>query len=263
MRHGRVASLPAARYLEAAIREVQMTTVKFSLPKTVLVADDDADTRTIVEATVLALGCTPKLAASGSEAIALLQQGLPDLAILDIMMPGPDGLQVCERLKRQAGGEVVPVLMLTARDSMEDKVAALEEGADDYLTKPFHYQELQARIHALLRVRELNLQLKAKHDQLVATQQRLVERERELVAHQLAGTAAHSLGQPLSAIILNCHLLEALGPEDPKYQTALGAIRVDTQRMAQMLEQLKEVDPRQTRKYCDGVEILDLEGKKR
>ncbi|NLF24042.1 MAG: response regulator [Deltaproteobacteria bacterium] len=199
------------------------------------------------------------LAVDGEAALYACGEALPDLAILDVMMPGTDGLQVCGQLKRRTGGEFVPVLMLTARDTIDDKIAALQEGADDYLTKPFKFKELQIRIEALLRMRDLNLQLQAKNEELAAMQQKLVEQERQLVANQLAGTAAHGLGQPLSAITLNCHLLEVLSPDDPKYQHALYAIKSDVKRMVGMLEKLRNVDARQTREYYDGVDILEIE----
>ena len=236
-----------------------MKITNFSLPKIVLIADDDADTRDIVSTAVSILGCTPMLAVDGEAAMLACGEALPDLAILDVMMPGTDGLQVCSGLKSRPGGEFIPVLMLTARDAVEDKVAALEKGADDYLTKPFNFQELQVRIRSLLRIRELNLQLQAKNEELKTVQAKLVEQERQLVASQMAGTAAHRLGQPLSAIILNCHLLETLPPEDSKYRTALSAVKDDAGRMAEMLEKLKKVDARATWEYYKGIDILELE----
>jgi DNA-binding response OmpR family regulator len=236
-----------------------MVLTKYSLPKVVLIADDDFDTREIVSTVVSQLGCTPMLAEDGNAALAICAETIPDLAILDIMMPGRSGLEVCEELKRRNEGGLVPVLILTARDSLEDKVAALEEGADDYLTKPFNFQELQVRIKALLRVRELNLQLQEKNDELRRMQQKLVEQERQLVAGQLAGAASHKLGQPLSAILLNCHLVECLKPEDERYKTALQAVKADARRMVEMLEQLKKVDARATEGYFGGVDILQLD----
>jgi heavy metal response regulator len=90
--------------------------------------------------------------ASGEDALALLDVTPYDLVILDIMLPGIDGMQVCRELRR--AGHSVPVLMLTARDSLEDKVIGLDTGADDYLTKPFAFPEFLARVRALLRRQE-------------------------------------------------------------------------------------------------------------
>jgi len=84
----------------------------------------------------------------GSQALARFGQIKPDLVVLDIMLPGADGLAICKEIRRQSQ---VPIIMLTARDEVTDKVVGLEVGADDYLTKPFHPQELVARAKALLR----------------------------------------------------------------------------------------------------------------
>ena len=148
--------------------------------------------------------------------------------------------------------------MLTARTDVKDKVFALEGGAEDYLTKPFHYQELQARINALLRVRDLNVQLKDKNDELTALQGKVVAQERQLAVHQLAGTAAHQLGQPLAAIMLNCHLIENLPPTDARHQKALMAVKSDAKRMGEMIERLKRTDAGKQGEYFGKDAILKV-----
>jgi two-component system, OmpR family, response regulator MprA len=89
------------------------------------------------------------LAADGSEGLASATVSRPDLVVLDVLMPGVDGLEVCRTLR--AGGDRTPILMLTARDAVADRVEGLEAGADDYLVKPFALEELLARVRALLR----------------------------------------------------------------------------------------------------------------
>lgn len=88
-------------------------------------------------------------ACDGEQALERIAERPHDLVILDVSMPGLDGLEVCRRVRR--GGERVPILMLTARDAVDDRVAGLEAGADDYLVKPFALRELKARLRALLR----------------------------------------------------------------------------------------------------------------
>jgi len=101
------------------------------------------------------------VARDGEEALARAQVNIYDLIILDVMLPRKDGFAVCRELR--ATGSAVPILMLTARDTVEDKVAGLDTGADDYLPKPFDFEELLARVRALLRrkdalaTRHLNL----------------------------------------------------------------------------------------------------------
>ncbi len=115
----------------------------------ILVVDDDAPVRRMLERTLAGEGNDVRSAADGPEALVEIERRLPDLVILDVAMPGMDGLAVCRRLR--AKGIVVPILLLTARDAIADRVAGLDAGADDYLVKPFAPPELAARVRALTR----------------------------------------------------------------------------------------------------------------
>lgn len=230
--------------------------------RTILMADDDADTRAIVSSAISMLNHHFVEASDGAQALRLAKEVNVDLAILDVMMPEMNGNAVCEAIKGMEGGEYIPILMLTARDSVKDKVSSLEGGADDYLTKPFHYQELQARIKALLRVRELNLRLREQNEQLREMQEKLVQQERQILVSQLAGTAAHQLGQPLSAIMLNCHLIDTLPAGDERSKRALAAIKQDAKRMAELIEKLRNADANKKSSYHGSTEILNIDDKK-
>jgi two-component system response regulator MprA len=117
---------------------------------TILVVDDDQAVRDALRRALLMQGYSVELAADGQEALTTLANGsLVDLLILDVLMPHVDGIEVTRRLR--ADGSAVPILMLTARDQISDRVAGLEAGADDYLVKPFALEELVARVRALLR----------------------------------------------------------------------------------------------------------------
>ncbi len=120
-------------------------------PIRVLVVDDDSKIRTVVRRGLAYEGFRVVEAASGEEGLEKAREHLPQFVILDVMMPGIDGLEVTRRLR--AGGDEVAILMLTARDEVKDRVEGLETGADDYLVKPFNFEELLARVHALLRRR--------------------------------------------------------------------------------------------------------------
>lgn len=226
--------------------------------KVILIADDDPDALDLVGLGVSTLGFQPVEARDGNEAWQKFEEYSPDLAVLDLMMPGLSGNDVCAKIKKSELGAHVPVIILTARDGLQDKVTALEGGADDYLTKPFHVPELQARLKALLRVRELNLNLRDKNQKLLAAQEKLIQQERQLLVMQLAGTAAHQLGQPLSAILLNCHLLEKISVDDARFGQALAAIKQDAKRMAELIERLKTVDPAKKESYHGEMQILDI-----
>ena len=115
----------------------------------ILVADDDLEILALVARHLSALPAEVVEASDGEEALRLTQREKPDLVVLDVMMPIVDGLEACRRLR--ASGSNVPVLMLTARAEVSDRVAGLDAGADDYLAKPFALEELLARTRALLR----------------------------------------------------------------------------------------------------------------
>ncbi len=115
----------------------------------VLVVDDDPPLRRMLERTLSAEGYEVSVAADGGAALVAVERSAPDVIVLDVRMPVLDGLAVCRRLRSK--GLPTPILMLTARDAVPDRVAGLEAGADDYLVKPFAVQELIARLHALVR----------------------------------------------------------------------------------------------------------------
>ncbi len=114
----------------------------------VLVVDDEDHIVELARLYLTREGYEVEGVGDGSQALARFGQVKPDLVILDIMLPGADGIAICKEIRKQSQ---VPIIMLTARDEVTDKVVGLEVGADDYLTKPFHPQELVARAKALLR----------------------------------------------------------------------------------------------------------------
>jgi DNA-binding response OmpR family regulator len=125
----------------------------------VLVVEDEATIAESVAARLRAEGFAVQIAGDGPSAVAAVRRDRPDLVVLDVMLPGFDGLEVCRRIQTGGGGRgvmsepagTIPVLMLTARDDETDLLVGLAVGADDYLTKPFSMRELTARVHALLR----------------------------------------------------------------------------------------------------------------
>jgi DNA-binding response OmpR family regulator len=114
----------------------------------ILVVEDERAIAEAVAARLRAEGFAVEIAADGPGAVAAARRSRPDLVVLDIMLPGFDGLEVCRRIQVE---RPVPVIMLTARDDETDLLVGLAVGADDYLTKPFSVRELAARVHALLR----------------------------------------------------------------------------------------------------------------
>ncbi len=119
--------------------------------QSVLVVEDEEDIRELVSYNLLKEGYQVAGVASGEDALSAVESKAPDLILLDIMLPGLDGLRVCRKLKEDARYESIPVIMLTARGEEADVVAGLNMGADDYVTKPFSPKVLLARVQAVLR----------------------------------------------------------------------------------------------------------------
>ena len=115
----------------------------------ILVVDDESAVREAIERALRLDGYEVAVAGDGREALETLEERAPDAVVLDVLMPRIDGLELCRRLRGR--GDRTPVLMLTARDAVADRVAGLDAGADDYLVKPFALEELLARVRALLR----------------------------------------------------------------------------------------------------------------
>jgi two-component system, OmpR family, response regulator MprA len=115
----------------------------------VLVVEDDQSVRDAVARALRYEGYDVRTAVDGNDALVHIADDDPDVVVLDVLMPGTDGLEVCRRLRAQ--GDLRPILMLTARHEVTDRVAGLDAGADDYLVKPFALDELSARMRALLR----------------------------------------------------------------------------------------------------------------
>lgn len=118
------------------------------MPERILVVEDEHKIANLLRRGLLYEGYTVDLAANGETGLQMARDNPPDLVILDVMLPGIDGLEVCRRLRAASD---VPILMLTAKDAIPDRVAGLDSGADGYMVKPFDFDELLARVRALLR----------------------------------------------------------------------------------------------------------------
>lgn len=148
-----------------------------------------------------------KTAANAVAALALLRAQRPHLILSDVMMPGPDGVAFCKAVKHDESLRHIPVILLTARASVESKITGLEAGADDYVTKPFHPDELKARIASLLRMRQIERELRRSHtrlgrayDELRETQLKLIQAEKLASIGTLVAGVAHEINNPISFI---------------------------------------------------------------
>jgi DNA-binding response OmpR family regulator len=146
-------------------------------PARILVVDDVPENVRLLEAVLEAQGYDVVSATDGEGALELAASAEPDLVLLDVMMPPPDGLAVCRRLREQPDTEMLPVIMLTASEGSE-KRTAIEAGADDFIPKPFDRDELLTRIRSLLRIKRFHDTIKAQADELLELNRTLEERVR-------------------------------------------------------------------------------------
>src|SRR6516225_8888181 len=146
------------------------------MTREVLVVEDDEDIAKLVKLQLLELSCNVKLASDGVKGLAEAQSKPYDLLILDLMLPGMSGLEICQRIRGQ--DRYTPVLMLTSKSTELDRVLGLEMGADDYLTKPFSVLELAARVKAIFRLVEMMANTAAGEHTLIECEDLKIEVER-------------------------------------------------------------------------------------
>jgi DNA-binding response OmpR family regulator len=247
---------------------------------TVLVCDDDSDTRLLVSSTISSLGFNVQTVVDGQEAIDFCRATLPDVIIMDVMMPRVTGFEFLVWLRKNVT-TFVPVLLLTALEEVDHRVEGFEFGADDYMTKPFHWRELQARVEALLRIRNLmhkledrKSELEEANAELARTQSLLIKQERETTALQMAATAAHNLGQPMTTVMLDLYVIEKLigklqqGDSTDKTlvksaSDSLSTIKEQCNRMREIIASLQSLDPAKTQNYLGDVKLLDVSTRKK
>jgi DNA-binding response OmpR family regulator len=185
------------------------------------------------------------MARDGQEALRIAEQ-VPELSlvILDVMMPGMDGLEVCRRLRGRQGDRYVPIILATALNPDHHLEQGLAAGADDYLTKPFNQAEVLARIRTALR-------LKRALDGLLEA--------RELAtAAAMAVTLGHEINNPLAVVMGNLQLLLNHGVPDEQTRRKLQAARDATEHIQQLLQRLANMKKVVTTTYLGEVQMLDL-----
>ena len=165
-------------------------------PARVLVVDDHPINLQLLQAYLAAVDCSVLTAASGTEALEIFAEHRPDLVLLDVDMPGLNGFEVCRRLKSTPAGRLVPVVMITALNQVGDRVAALEAGADDFMSKPVERSELVARTRSALRLKTTIDNLESAERVIYALAAAVEAKDSYTEAHtQRVGLASRRLGQ--------------------------------------------------------------------
>jgi two-component system, sensor histidine kinase and response regulator len=221
-------------------------------PASVLVVDDTVDNLRLLAGVLGQMGHVVRPVTSGLQALVAARHSAPDLILLDVSMPEMDGYEVCARLKADPQLKDIPVIFLTALSDIADKVKAFEVGGVDYITKPFHLEEVQARVRTHLALRRANVQLSLSYSQL----QRL-EQLREDLVHMVV----HDMRTPLTVLAGHLEFLnsggETLSPEGAAdLQAAMQGARV----VARMANDLLDVSRLEEGKLMLKLAEHDLGG---
>ncbi len=212
----------------------------------VLIAEDDRVARKLLERKLTSWGYEVVSCSNGAEAWQVLHSDdSPSLAILNWMMPGMDGVEVCRELRKQSRSNYVYIILLTARDHKKDIVEGIEAGADDYVTKPFNPHELKVRIRAGRRILEM--------------QAELLQREKLRGVLEMAGATCHEFNQPMQVISGYCELiLREVAPGSlihKQVSRILDAVRS----MIRVTRKLQSITRYETREYIQGSTIIDID----
>jgi signal transduction histidine kinase len=198
----------------------------------ILVVDDDPLARRSVRAMLERGLYQVETAEGGEEALALLSSFNPDLVLLDIQMPGMDGLEVCRRIREMPNGDLLPILFLTGYESPDLHARAFQAKGDDFLRKPVFSPELIVRIRSLMRLKRLQAEVLAERDNLLDLQ-----KQRE----QLFEFIVHDLKNPLSAIQMGLEILDARDGNDPASTTQLHRLRDTARYMGRMVQNILDI----------------------
>lgn len=222
----------------------------------VLVVDDNEPNRALAKAALEAEDFTVLLACSGAEALSLFEERRPDCVLLDVRMPGMDGLEVCRRLRRLPTGAAVPVIFLTASRDVDTFDAAREAGGDDFITKPVQTAEMILRVQMALKVRRLDASNQEYFE--------LVHRQRDdlmrlqLLKERLSSFVVHDLKNPVSSIDLLAQLLIRDRSLSADARETAASIRLEVASMMRLILNLLDINRSEEGALKPAVAKLDL-----
>jgi len=225
---------------------------------TVLVVDDNAENRALAQATLEDEGIRVVLATGGEEAIAAFARERIDCILMDIRMPGTDGVAATERIRAMPGGQEVGIIYVTAQRDVDTFDRALASGGDDYITKPFRPAELVVRIQTALRLRRLSAERSELYEQL--KRQRDDLQRLELFKQQLAGFLVHDLKNPVHAIELQAQRILRNQSADERSRDAAAKIHDEARGLMRMITNLLDVGKADEGRLVPARVLVDPRG---
>jgi len=227
---------------------------------TVLVVDDDQRNVRLMESILRGSGYRVVKAYNGEDALKAVETSPPDLLLLDVMMPKMSGFELCQRLKERYETRLLPIIMVTALNALEDKVQALEFGADDFLSKPINKVELLAKVRSVLRVKGL-------HDELERNRREIEAKNQELVRMQgfkesMMQMVVHDLKNPLASIMGNVQLIQmqsAEGVNPAKVNELLQRTQESARQLMRMIINILQIGKLEEQKMPLNLEAVALQ----
>ncbi len=210
-------------------------------PASILVVDDEPSNFDVIEMLLFNDGHSLHYAASGAEALHYLEQAQPDVILLDAMMPGLNGIDVCHQIRETLHLQHIPIIFVTALNSKEDLARCLQAGGDDFISKPLNRVELQARVRSMLRI-------KRQYDALEATLE---------LREDMSNMVVHDLRNPLSSILLACNLLQLADLQESQ-RKRVERIMIAGQQLQSMIDSLLMMAKLEAGKFVLNRTEVDL-----
>jgi len=219
-----------------------------SLSNRVLIIDDVVDNLNMLTDLLEAEGYDVHIATDGLSGLEFIQKMPPDLILLDIQMPGMDGYEVCTRIKTNPPTKDIPVIFLSAHTETTDVLKGFEVGGVDYISKPFQYREVAARVQSQLTLAHQRQQLIQQRQEIESLREKDLQHFNQLskIKDQIIRTTAHDLKNPLTSVLLYCQLLEEAELESEVVDEALAGIRQGMRKMQRLVTDVLELAQMQT-----------------
>lgn len=241
--------------------ESQVAPATESASGTILVVDDDQRNVRLMESILRGSGYRVMKAYNGEEALRVVDSGPPDLLLLDVMMPKMSGFEVCQALKRRYETRLLPIIMVTALNALEDKVQALEYGADDFLSKPINKVELLAKVRSVLRVKALQDEVELQRREIEAANQELIRMQG--FKESMMQMVVHDLKNPLASIMGNVQLIQMQGAESmspTRLKELLQRTQESARQLMRMILNILQIGRLEERKLTLKLEPVHLRG---
>jgi two-component system sensor histidine kinase/response regulator len=226
---------------------------------TILVVDDDQRNVRLMESILRGSGYRVVKAYNGEEALHVVESGAPDLLLLDVMMPKMSGFELCQTLKRRYETRLLPIILVTALNALEDKVQALEYGADDFLSKPINKVELLAKVRSVLRVKALQDELELKRQEIEAANQELIRMQG--FKESMMQMVVHDLKNPLASIMGNVQLIQMQSSEmmtPSRLKELLQRTQESARQLMRMILNILQIGKLEERKMTLKLEPVQL-----